>query len=458
MLRVNKSQCGCPLLRWSKLVLLVFLFFHNAQASSWEKRPISETPIDSLNEAILIAIQNDPWRRSAELKQRALRAESRGLDTLDDPTISIGLQNLPTSGFAFDQEPMTQFKVGIVQSFSQGETQALNSRHAMSRAQQYPYQIAERELDIVRTVSAQWIELQRINQQLNYVDEQRALFTQLVQIVKREFASAQGNAKQENVLQAELENIKVDDLVAGLEAEKAQRMATLSVWLDMHKAITISQKFTQISMPTTLLQCEQPVDRYQRQQVLSNQLMQHPKLLMIDQQIETSELKIALAKQAYKPKWSLNASYGYRADDPMNNSRADFLSVGVNVQMPLFDSERQDSKLKASKLQHQSVQTDKQLVLRHMIANINSVQQRLCGLSKRLDISQHAVLPKLAEHAQAALTSFTNDEGSFETVMRARIDAFQGQLDFIQLSAEQLLLIVQLRYFFPQYNVLEAQK
>ena len=50
----------------------------------------------SLEQAIAIAQQNDPWQHGNKLKQTALEERSIASGSLPDPQISLGLANLPT--------------------------------------------------------------------------------------------------------------------------------------------------------------------------------------------------------------------------------------------------------------------------------------------------------------------------------------------------------------------------
>ena len=78
-------------------------------------------------------------------------------------------------------------------------------------------------------------------------------------------------------------------------------------------------------------------------QQIAAYLKQHPAILGLDKKIDASEAGVELAEQKYRPQWSVNASYGYREDDPVfNDDRADFFSVGVAFDLPLFTSKRQD--------------------------------------------------------------------------------------------------------------------
>ena len=82
----------------------------------------------TLAEAVTIAQRNDPWMRGSEFRQQSVEAQAVAASTLPDPMLDLGFANLPTDTFDFDQEAMTQFKVGIVQTFPRGDSRALDEQ------------------------------------------------------------------------------------------------------------------------------------------------------------------------------------------------------------------------------------------------------------------------------------------------------------------------------------------
>jgi hypothetical protein len=59
-------------------------------------------------------------------------------------------------------------------------------------------------------------------------------------------------------------------------------------------------------------------------------------------QVEASRKEVDLARQAYKPGWMLELTYGQRVgEDPEGDSRSDMLSAMVSVDLPLFRDKRQ---------------------------------------------------------------------------------------------------------------------
>ena len=79
-------------------------------------------------QAIKIAQKNDPWLTGNKHKQKAIEAMSTIATTLPDPKVSIALVNFPNDGFDFNQEGMTQLKVGVTQVIPRGDTLELKSQ------------------------------------------------------------------------------------------------------------------------------------------------------------------------------------------------------------------------------------------------------------------------------------------------------------------------------------------
>ena len=98
----------------------------------------------SLDEAVTIAQRNDPWILSSEYRQDSLAAQAVAAGTLPDPMVDLSFANMPTDTFDFDQEAMTQFKVGIAQAFPRGDTRALSQRRLAMLGEQFPYQRDDR--------------------------------------------------------------------------------------------------------------------------------------------------------------------------------------------------------------------------------------------------------------------------------------------------------------------------
>lgn len=412
----------------------------------------------TMQEAINIAIQHDPWLTGNQLQERALRAASKGADSLPDPMLSVGLLSLPTDGFAFDQEPMTQFKVGLAQTFPRGDSLAIKQQQLRYQADQHPYQREDRKAKIQVAVSTLWVDAIKADQTIRLIERDRVLFEQLVDIVKASYSSAQGNTRQQDVISAQLELARLDDRLAMVNSQRDSALTHLSEWLSPTAQQAVFETFSDnISLPNLpeLVDAIQVLLQRADYMSLMQLLTQHPALLAIEQSAKVGNIAVKLAQQKYKPQWGVNASYAYRDDTPLGQSRSDFFSIGITVDVPIFGYVKQDSEVSASRLSAQTIETEKRLLQQRMLSQLLGLYQKKIRFEQREEGFLNAILPQAQEHADASLSAYTNDDGDFSEVMRARITQLNAQVDLIHIQTEIFKTRIQVSYFLTAQKFID---
>lgn len=409
----------------------------------------------TMQDAVKIAILEDPWLEGNHLQERALRVSSKGVNVLPDPMLSMGLLNLPTDGFAFNQEPMTQLKVGIAQVFPRGDSLAIKQQQINFQADQHPYQRADRKAKITVAVSQLWLDALKADLTLRLIKRDRGLFEQLVDIVKASYSSAQGNTRQQDVISAQLELARLDDRLTAVKSQRDIALMNLSEWLSAESLQAVSASFAENTLlppSSDLANNIQSLLQRSDNMGLIQLFSQHPAILAIEQSVKVGNTAVLLAQQKYKPQWQVNASYAYRDDDPIGKSRADFFSIGVAVAMPIFGYTQQDSEVTATRLSAQGIETDKRLLQKRMLAQTLSLFQKIIDFKQREAGFYTAILPQIQEQADASLSAYTTDDGDFSEVMRARIGQLGAQIDLINIQIEKLKTQVYLEYYFTGHT------
>ena len=93
--------------------------------------------------------------------------------------------------------------------------------------------------------------------------------------------------------------------------------------------------------------------------------------------------------------------------------------------------------------------------MRKLVAAARVAQSQYKNLQQRRTLYRQQLLPQTEEQAEAALTAYTNDDGSFADVVRSRITALTAQLDMLTIEVERLKQIIQFNYFFaPNANAM----
>jgi len=185
-------------------------------------------------------------------------------------------------------------------------------------------------------------------------------------------------------------------------------------------------------------------------------LREHPAIMSVDRRIDAGMAGVQLAEQKYRPQWQLNASYGYREDDPMGDDRADFFSVGVAFDLPLFTSRRQDKQVQSAVAGAEALRTERALLLRRMVAGFEAQRAKLLRLDQRRELYNTRLLREMREQADASLSAYTANDGDFSEVVRARIAELNARIDALDIDIDRLKTISQLNYFFTPGNSLEG--
>lgn len=389
-----------------------------------------------LEQAIYQAVQNDGWLKSSELIEAAFRDEAKSQGALPDPTMSLGVANLPADSWEFDQENMTQLKVGITQRFPGGASRGVKARKSQLMADVNPYRRLERKALLTKTVSHLWLDSYLAFQSIKLIENERYLFGQLVDVTTARYQSALGKARQQDVVRAQLESTKLEDRLTRLRLQYDTNRQLLAEWLPTEaQGLALAE-----ALPKMLTFSSFSVEALQRS------IRLHPQLSVIDKRIEIQQADIDLAREDYKPDWALKASYAYREDAPTDMERSDFFSVGVSLDLPVFTEYRQDKIVSAARSRKQALSIDYQLLQKKLLSNGLKTLSEIERLEQRSRLYQTKLLNQAHEQAEAALSAYTNDDGDFADVMRAYIAELNSKIEALEINIKQRKALATMNY------------
>ncbi len=434
-----------------RVLLLAVSLYCNAAASA----------ALTLAEAVAIAQRNDPWTQGSEFRQQSVEAQAVAAGTLPDPMLDLGFANLPTDTFDFDQEAMTQFRVGVVQTFPRGDSRALDAQRLNLLGEQFPAQRDDRRARLAVEVAGVWLEGWRARESIRLIEDDRELFEQLVDVAESSYASALGRTRQQDLVRAQLELTRLEDRLALLHEQLDSSRSRLGEWLrpgadaggsganawlpGAYSAPTLADMLPDIALQHPELYGSGAAVP---QADIAALLGDHPALKSLDSRIDASRVDVELARQKYRPEWKVNASYGYREDGPMGQARPDFFSVGLAFDLPLFTSRRQDQQLQSAIADSEAMRTERMLALRSMVASFETQYARLQRLNQRQQLYRERLLPEMQEQAEASLSAYTRDDGDFAEVVRARIAELNARIEALDIDVQRLQTISRLNYFF----------
>jgi outer membrane protein TolC len=393
----------------------------------------------ALGDALRLAVAADPWLVGSQYREEALLSEATAAGSLPDPKLNIAAGNLPLDTFDVNQEAMTQFTVGVSQAFPRGDSRALSRQQRTQLAEQEPLLREERSAQVQRTVTQLWFTAYLAQETIGLVEQSRGLFDQLLEAAGTRYSAALGSTRQQDLVRAQLELTRLEDRLTGLQQRRDAAQRQLAEWIGAEATLPLAPP------PRDSSSISAAVLRASSQQY-RDWIVRHPAVRAVDRHIDAVTTEVELARQGYRPAWGVSAQYGYRDDDPMGRDRADLFSVGVTLDLPLFTDDRQDQQVSATLARVEALRTERQLLARRLLAELETALARLQRVDERADLYATRLLPQMADQAEAALAAYNNDDGDFAEAVRARIAQLDARMASLAIAVERQQLMASIHY------------
>lgn len=406
-----------------KLSLFVLVFMgHVANA----------TPL-TLKQAEQAALSQSPEVRSLRAKTEALGQSAIASGQLSDPKLMLGVMNVPVDTFNFNQEPMTQVQVGLMQAFPRGRSLHYKSlqTYDLSVAELHKQQVMR--LQVLRGVQLSWLNLYYWIQTKQIVLKQKNVFQHLVKITESMLAN--NKAQQKNVIRAQLELTELDNQLLNINQQIKTARATLGRWIGPALAKEAAPK----QLPNWL----SPPTRLQFQ----HDLAQHPILKTDAALISSGYAGVKLAEQQYKPGFTVGVAYGFRQGRSMDaQRRSDFLTMQVSMDIPLFTHNRQDRTLRASQENLLSNEENQMSDYRQLLETLKTQYAAWQQQHQSACLYRSKLIPKAKQYAEATMTAYQNTQTDFPTLARAYVHALNTELGGLKALVYQHIARANLLY------------
>ena len=376
----------------------------------------------SLPEAEAIALEVDPMLNLIDANAKALDEAAVADGQLPDPKLKLSLFNFPTDTFSRTQEAITQLRFGLQQAIPRGDTLELKSKRTRSQATSVRAKNADETLKLRRDVRKYWFETWYWVRAEQIVTEDIKLFRQLVDITESQYAA--GKRNQQDVLRAELEIGLLEDRLTHIRQQIDASRAALSKWLGQDALR---------ELPWALPEMVPLASRVS----IESSLPSHPALRILRSRIDMNNHSVSIAREAYKPAWSVGVDYGIRGgNNPDGSDRADFLAATVVLDLPIFTDKRQDKRLAAAQQHKNAAQLEYDDKLRAMLSQLEKDHVTWARLSQRLERYQKKLISQARSNSEASLLAYQNDATDFATLMRAKITELNTHLKALRIHVD----------------------
>jgi outer membrane protein TolC len=413
----------------------LFIAFHRAAmcALVLGSTPVSwaDSPL-SLSEALHVAADRSQQLVAQDALVLSAREQAVLAAQLPDPVLKLGVDNLPVNGddrFSLTNDFMTMRRIGVMQEIPRAEKRQLRALRFERDAQRA---LAERQMALAlvqRNTAIAWLDSYYTHAMRTLLLRQKEEAQLQVEAAHTAFGAGRGS--QADVFAARAAVVMLEDRLSQVDRQSRGAGLVLARWVGSAAARPAAGP-----PPWQTLALESALGR--------DHLLQHPDLLVLQAQVETAETERALAQANTAVDWTVEASYSQRGPAYSN-----MLSVGVSVPLQLNRGNRQDREVSAKQALVREAQARLDDTLRSHEADVRNLLNEWDSGKERVARFNAQLVPLAQQRTQAAMDGYRAGKSDLPSVLAARRDEIDTQLQALAVEQETARLWAQLNYLTP---------
>jgi cobalt-zinc-cadmium efflux system outer membrane protein len=377
----------------------------------------------SLEAALQLAAQRSETARAARAGVLSAREASHAAAQLPDPTLRVGIDNLPATGpdrFHTARESMTMKRIGISQEWLSADKRA--ARQAAADA------AVGRETVQALAVAAET----RLQTALAYLDafyagESLKLATLMehhaheeLETSRARLSSAAAGSSQDVLALTGARGVSEDGTAEIRQQQNAARVA-LQRWIGVPPDELLPA--SAVALPTE--------EAY---------VAAHPTVAAMQRDADVARQAAAVTASNRKPNWTWELSYGQRT------GYSDMVSVGVSIPLPVAPGERQDRDTAAKLALVEKAEAELAEATRAATAEYRTLLGDAQRLQQRVDRYRAGVVVPAGQRTAAAMAAYRSNQGSLATLFEARHAEAETQRKLLALQRDLAKTHIQLAF------------
>ena len=379
-------------------------------------------------------LQRNPGIDAMQAAADAASARIESAGALDDPMVSYAVAPNTAGG---PRQGLNQ-NAQISQKFHWPGTLDLRSRAATAEALSADQQVADLRLRLAALARSDYAQWYYVHRALAINAENTKLVTHLRAVAETAYAS--GQSPQQDVLQAEVELVRLHN--QELELRRLQRTVQAKI-----NGLQNLAPGTEVPTPDDLPR-EVTLPTYAALQ--DTALAHYPMLQSLDARVSASHERVDLAHKNNYPNISLLAGYNSIMDAPAKR-----LTVGAAINIPFGGNHRGEvseayARLRESKAKLADVRNQ-------LLSDLEQTRATAAQAVATTQLYSEKLLPLTKLNMQAAEADYSNGSGDFLKLITAQQQYLMAELELARARADFFTQLASLNYqtggaFWPSSN------
>jgi len=414
----------------SFLVLLVFPVLLAAfGVASADESPLAP-PL--LTQLINSALTDNPELQGDQARWDIFLHKARQAGSLDDPMLMLRFQNLLIRDpLAFDRDSTSAKIIGVTQMVPFYGKRGLVKEAAAREAEAAGWELAERKLELAGMVKESWSQLLFIDSSLEIVASNIAVLDDLSRYSESMYGVGQG--QQQDVLKAQLERTKMEEMRISLVQKRRSLVATLNTLAFRPADSPI--------VPDTILDLTPIASTADELENLAT--ANRPLFKAIAARAQKAQAMRKLAERELYPDFTFSFEYMQRDTSEMDSDGYDMYSTGVTFNLPL-QHERRRAMIAEGEADGRMAVAELAMAQNRIRLSIADALARMAGSSSLAKLYREGIIPQAKQTLAATLSAYQAGKTDFMKVLDSRMTVFNFEREYQDAVAEHQMQLARL--------------
>ena len=386
----------------------------------------------TLAEAQRLAAERSRQLTAQDSAITAAREMASAAAQLPDPTLKIGVENLPVTGpdaYSLTQDFMTMRQIGVMQEFTRGEKRQLRAERFEREAERSRAEKSAVLAVIQRDTALAWLDRYYAEAMAALVAEQAA--EARLEVGAADAAYRAGRGTQADALAARSAMVGLEDRASEIRRRIRSATIALARWVGESADSPLAGK--------------PDIDAIRLDpRALDTQLAHHPQISTMTKQAEIAATEARLAQANKKTDWSLEVMYSQRGPAFSN-----MISVGVAIPLQWDQKNRQDREVAAKLAMARQADAQREEALRALVGEVRMQIQEWENGRERRSRYERELVPLASHRTRAALAAYRGGKSSLSEALAARRNEIEVRMKALQLEMDTARLWAQINFLFP---------
>jgi len=376
-----------------------------------------------VEQLVEFALANNPEINASEERWRMAVHRAAQAGVLDDPMLMFEIQNgLVRDPFDFNRDATTAKVIGLSQTVPFFGKRGLQRQGAEREAEVERWRIEERRLELRRMVKETWYRIYAVDRAIEVVAKNIAALDDLVRFSETMYGAGQG--LQQDVLKAQLERSKMEEMRIDLQQKHRSLTATLNslLYRPVDAILPVPPAAAIEPMAVGQADLEELADAHR------------PALKALAAQIDKAGIGRALAAKEFMPDFTFSLEYMV-LEDAMESEGYDMYSASVAFNLPVQRARRHAMVAEAG--------AESRMLLAERNTLRNQIRQGVADALAALErnrrmaeLYDQGLIPQATGGLEATIASYRVGKTDFMKVLDSRMALFNLEREYHEAVAE----------------------